>query len=277
MTKELKISVETITPQVAANWLEREFNRNRPFSEATAMQYAADIRAGRWRLSDQAISFNEQADLVNGRTRLEAVILADEPIVSLVIRNLPNESVFILDGGRRRTTDDAFHIAGYDYPRGFGSTVRRMILGARSSIGRKITDLEVKDFMDGYGDMIRFAHRVLSSGRFSSAIIRAVIARAAIKRHSRGELEKFCETLTTGMMVPGQEGAVVLRNYVLEQMELGGGSRGPKLYLMAETCLNSFFTGDKSRKLKASTEEMFPVPSLDLFPREIPKIAEETA
>ncbi len=278
MSKELKITVETITPQVAENWLAREFNRNRNYSHTTAMQYAADIRAGRWRLSDQAISFNCAAELVNGRTRLEAVKLADESIVSLVIRNLPDESVFILDTARRRTTDDQFHIAGYDYPKGVGSTIRRMILGTRSSIGRKITDQEVKDFMEGYGDHIRFAHRVLPSGRFASAIIRSVVARASIKRHAKAELERFAEALNTGMMIPGQEGAIVLRNYILEQIAaIGGQMRAPRIYSMTETCLKAFLEGDRARKLKPSTEELFPVPNCDQFPREMPKIAEESA
>lgn len=266
-SKELKISIETITPLIAENWLRLNFDRNRNYRRALAEQYAADIVQGKWRLSDQSITFDIEAHLVNGRHRLEAVLLADKPIISLVIRNLPLESVMVLDGGLKRTTDDAFRIAGLDAPRGCGSTIRRMILGGRTSIGRRITDHEVKEYLDVYDTSVRFAHRTLPSGRFATVVNRAVVARAAIKKMPHTELEKFAEALTTGMMVPGQEAAILLRNYILEKEELGGGSRATRLYTMAESALHAFLQGDRSRKLKPVMEELFPIQALDVFPR----------
>src|SRR6185312_15924985 len=103
---EPSVRIQTITPAIARKWLDKNRDNNRNVVQSRVKQYAADMIAGRWELSDQAISFDEDDELVNGQHRLEAIILANKPIVSLVMFNLPTKAMLVLDSGKKRNTDE---------------------------------------------------------------------------------------------------------------------------------------------------------------------------
>jgi hypothetical protein len=267
MAKDVTAQVMTITPRMAAGWLEHNCPRNRKLRRAKVEQYAADMRAGRWRLSDQAISFDCRGDLVNGQHRLQAVVAADTPVAALVVRNLPAEAMMVLDGGMRRTTDDNLAIAGRAYPKQCGPTVRRLLAGARAFYAA-ITDQEVDAFLAVHHEAVAFAHRAVPAGKFGSASIRAAVARAAILGRDRARLERFGEVLTTGLMTPGDEAAVLLRNHVFDAATSYGGRDRLALYLKAEAALDAYLRGDRARKLPDAKGELFPIPGIDLPPED---------
>jgi len=256
---EPSVRIQTITPAIARKWLDKNRDNNRNVVQSRVKQYAADMIAGRWELSDQAISFDEDDELVNGQHRLEAIILANKPIVSLVMFNLPTKAMLVLDSGKKRNTDEAFQVAGRDYPRQCGSTVRRVFMGMRTYAGRAFTDQEVDEFMAKHVDAVQFAHRILQKGKFASASIRAVIVRAYLKQKSVVRLEKFGEVLTTGMMVPGDEAAIHLRNFVMEIASSKDGKGRKHLYAMTQAAVGAFLKEEKIKKLIPAAEELFPI------------------
>lgn len=158
------VKIMTVTPQLARQWLDKNRENNRNVSQSRVKQYGADMKAGKWRLSDQAISFDEHGCLINGQHRLQAVIWADTSIVSLVLHNLPSEAILTLDSGKKRSTDEAFCITGRNYPRQCGATVRRVFMGLKTWAGRSFTDQEVDEFMQRHADAVSFAHRLLQKG-----------------------------------------------------------------------------------------------------------------
>jgi hypothetical protein len=261
--KKPSVEIMNVTPQMAENWLEQNSDRNRKLREAKVAQYVADILAGRWRLSDQAISFDINEALVNGQHRLHAVVRADKPILSLVMKNLPTEAMLVLDGGMKRSTDDNFGMYGCEYPKNCGSTVRRVFLGVRSYAGRAFTDQEVHEFMKQSADAVRFAHRVLPNGKFGSASLRAPVVRAYIKRAARTRLEHFGEVLLTGMMVPGDEAAIHLRNFVMELASSSNGRDRASLYGKTESALAAFLREEPIRRLLPTKDELFPIKAID--------------
>jgi hypothetical protein len=258
--KEPTVKIEQITPQIAGVWLDQNANNNRKVRSGRVKGYAADIRAGRWRLSDQAITFDVHGVLVNGQHRLLAIVDADMPITSLVVRNLPTESMLILDGALKRSTDDNFCMTDKGYPRQCGSTVRRVLLGMRAFAGRPYTDQEVDEFMQDHGESVQFVHRIVAKGKFANASIRAPLVRATIRRKPRKRLEKFAEVLQTGMMIPGDESAILLRNFILEDLSLHGGGARSQLYSKTESALEMFLREEPARKLLSTKEELFPLP-----------------
>lgn len=105
--------IETITPEIAVSWLERnESNRN--LDQSTVDRYARDMRAGRWHMTGDPIQFGISGRLLNGQHRLWACVEADTPFETMVIRGLVNEVeiVDVIDTGKKRTLGNALQIHG---------------------------------------------------------------------------------------------------------------------------------------------------------------------
>ena len=64
---------EDVTPDMARTYLKSN-THNRPLDAARVSKYAADMRAGRWLVSPETISFDEHGVLLNGQHRLGAIV-----------------------------------------------------------------------------------------------------------------------------------------------------------------------------------------------------------
>ena len=83
-----RTELTTITPDMAKKWLATS-TRNRSISPTTVKAYAADMRAGAWKITHQGIGFNVDRELVDGQHRLSAVVEADIPVTMPVTHGLP--------------------------------------------------------------------------------------------------------------------------------------------------------------------------------------------
>jgi len=101
----MKPNVETVTPALAAKWLESNIG-NRPVRHAWVQVLAQMMRAGEWTVTHQGIAFDRTGRLVDGQHRLLAVIEADRSVSMLVTRGLAPEVYRHLDGGRSRSISD---------------------------------------------------------------------------------------------------------------------------------------------------------------------------
>ena len=108
-SSEMSVTLEHITPQIAARMLEANTN-NRPARNGLIQSYADDMRAGRWQMNGDAIRFNVDGQLIDGQHRLLAVVRSGLAISSLVIRNLPAEAFQTIDGGATRKAGDLLNL-----------------------------------------------------------------------------------------------------------------------------------------------------------------------
>lgn len=99
----------TITPAMATKWLATT-KRNRSLSPATVKAYAADMRAGAWKITHQGIGFDVDGALVDGQHRLSAVIEADIPVTMPVTHGLPRDAQDVIDAPRVRTVKDQLEL-----------------------------------------------------------------------------------------------------------------------------------------------------------------------
>ena len=97
--------VETITPEIAKTMLGENVN-NRRISRDNVNLFAREIRNGEWRFNGEAIKFGKDGRLLDGQHRLLAVIAADKPLTTLVIRGLEDETQQTMDSGKTRTLGD---------------------------------------------------------------------------------------------------------------------------------------------------------------------------
>lgn len=104
-------AVETVTPEVAREWLGAN-TKNRNVRSGAVATYARDMRDGRWMFTGEAVKFADDGTLLDGQHRLLAVIEADTAVPLMVIRGLSRASQDQMDTGRRRTTADALSLHG---------------------------------------------------------------------------------------------------------------------------------------------------------------------
>jgi|TARA_R100000149_G_scaffold38861_1_gene14967 hypothetical protein len=113
----VEVSVEVVTPAMAAEYISRNFEHNRKISEPKVKDLTTEMINGRFYLGDSALCFNEQGDLINGQHRLNALINCDEPQVFIIARNMPDDSLKIMDIGSRRDAADRITLNGVSISR----------------------------------------------------------------------------------------------------------------------------------------------------------------
>ena len=113
MPTTLKMTVETITPEIAREYLKSNTKNYRKMQRSHILQLAEDMKAGKWELNGEAIEFNEDGILVNGQHRLAAIVYANKPIQIAVIRGVKKD-VTIYDTGGTRTINQMTTANGID-------------------------------------------------------------------------------------------------------------------------------------------------------------------
>lgn len=103
--KEPTANFETITPQMAKKWLEKNPN-NRNLSQRSLNHYIRQIEEGQWVTNGDAIRFQDNDNLMDGQHRLEAIVHTGKPMKCLIVRGLPKEAMPTIDTGRGRTVAD---------------------------------------------------------------------------------------------------------------------------------------------------------------------------
>jgi hypothetical protein len=119
--KMIGVSIETITPQKATDWLRTRFEAQRPVRLSHIQRLAADMAANRFKIGPDAI-LRVKGRLANGQHRLEAVVLSDKPQTFIVMESDDDELYKIIDAGLRRTVSDG--LVGLPYAKTIPSIAR---------------------------------------------------------------------------------------------------------------------------------------------------------
>lgn len=139
---KIETTEQLITPAKANEIMERHYERiateqyaQRPLLKSLAARYAADMKAGNWLFTPEAITFDEKGDLLNGQHRLEAIRLAGVPIRFMVSTGWPVNSngstagvIDVIDAGKKRSVSDMLHMHGTKYSSRFSGTARGIAL-----------------------------------------------------------------------------------------------------------------------------------------------------
>ena len=109
----VRSAVETITPELAAMYLESNFSNNRNISWVKVKGYVEAMKKGEWELVNDAICFDSNGKLINGQHRACAVRESGIPCQFLVCRGLERSSASKMDIGRKRTAAERLKIEGF--------------------------------------------------------------------------------------------------------------------------------------------------------------------
>ncbi len=127
----MQITTQTITPAMASEWLGMNSN-NRPMKEPMVAIIAAAIKRGDWQLNGDAIRFSSGGVLLDGQHRLQACIIADMPITSIVVRGLDSSTFHTIDTGKSRVAGDILSLAGASNAN-IAASIARMVLNHRNA------------------------------------------------------------------------------------------------------------------------------------------------
>lgn len=108
---ELRSDIVMVTPATARDWLELNHGNRKP-TQRLVKQHVRRLETGRWQVTNDAISFDVEGNLVNGQHRLMAIVEADIPALCLVVWGLPKGSFPILDTGKSRSFKDLLESYG---------------------------------------------------------------------------------------------------------------------------------------------------------------------
>jgi len=101
----MKREIQTITPEIAADWLGRN-PKNRPLRRWWVKVLAARINRGEWRVMHQGIAFDTDGNLCDGQHRLAAIVASGTPCECAVFSGVDPESFKAMDQGVKRTMAD---------------------------------------------------------------------------------------------------------------------------------------------------------------------------
>ncbi len=98
---DVTITIEEITPQIAAKLLEGNTN-NRLTAKTRIETYARDMKHKKWRLTGDPIKLNGTR-LIDGQHRLLACLMADTPFTTAIARGVSETAHAAIDTGMTRT------------------------------------------------------------------------------------------------------------------------------------------------------------------------------
>ncbi len=261
MNQPIVSQIMQITPEQAANWLENANDKNRRVLENRVQMYAADMKAGKWRLTHQGIAFSPTSQLLDGQHRLWAIIQADVPVSMMVTFNVPPDSMHAIDGGKTRTVSDDLTIAGNHGPVTSSEVaiLRSMIhKGAqRKSIDSRIAE---GDLLTRHLLAIRFATSCIPKNcrRLGQSIVLAVLARAYYSiDHEvlRDFANRFYRCLNRG---DGDPVGLLTQWFFVNA--LNGSQSRSEAYWKTERVLNAVVHREQLTRLYAANSERFPLP-----------------
>jgi hypothetical protein len=122
---EFSANFENITPKMAKGILDEQNTANfRRLDLPRCKPIVRDIESGHWQVNGDAIRFDTNGVLLDGQHRLMACVMADKPIMTLVVRGLDPHVQITIDRGKSRTIGDELKSRGLPYPAKLGSTLR---------------------------------------------------------------------------------------------------------------------------------------------------------
>jgi hypothetical protein len=191
---------ESVTPSLAASYLQSNHEHNRRRMPALRVRYQRDIADGHWHPTHEGIAFDSEGRLVDGQHRLEAIAESGRSVWMLVTHNLPPQSLEVINRGRSRTLTHALQIMGMDANNRLVATARMMYAGPSSSSGSRtapgnaVTDIMLREFIEQHVEAITFAMEVTPRTVAPASVV-AVIARAYYHA-DQDNLRRFTRAMT---------------------------------------------------------------------------------
>lgn len=149
-------SVVMVTPEMAERWLGRN-KVNRHVRDRKVSQYARDMAAGEWKLTGEAIKFDQSGRLVDGQHRCTAIVESNATVPMFVIRGLNEDAQTVMDTGSARTASDNLSMQGHKHATTVAAIARRHYGYMFDTDPKSVTNSEVFAYVDANPEIAQAA------------------------------------------------------------------------------------------------------------------------
>jgi hypothetical protein len=253
----IKTEVETITPEMAKTYLERN-TKNRRLESRVVERYASDMRANRFDLTHQGIAFYEDGELADGQHRLSAIVKAGVPVKMLVTRGLDKGSTMQIDNHKLRSLVDSYaiqtgsrNISGCNAKKAFA--IVRIAAEVQDPHGTYQSYQSTLELCEAHADALLFVspyagkkEKVVNQGGILSAIF------AAFYFVETNKLKRFCDVLF-GFEDPADDfdqPAIRLRCQVLASKAAPGRPERKIVFCKTQRAIKAALDGEKIKIIR---------------------------
>lgn len=247
------LDIETITPEMAKVYLATS-KGNRILRKHTVEKYARDIANGEWRLNGETIAFSDDGNLINGHHRLNAVLKANTPITTYVVRGITDEAN-LYDRGITRSTGDNFKFSGEEtwMCQNLMIAMAKFCLFINNNL--RATDREVYKYMKDNEDAFKVCYELMGIGTGKSKYQRkAPVISAMFYAYRCGVTEsvlrRFCKVMNTGFYeCESETAAVVFRNWAVENPVGSHEGERRDVFYKAQEAIKAFDSGIPRKRM----------------------------
>jgi hypothetical protein len=250
---EWDVKAVSVTPS-AAKALLNENKYNRRVNQRKVDLYTREMRAGRWRLSNDMICISTDGQLLNGQHRLLAVVASGVTIRAYVAYAVPVADALPMDSGTLRS-EGAKRNMFFGAENGKNEVaIARAIAGLAIGDSRFVfSTSELNEIIEENREEIAWAAKVLCGGKKRKGLTATVIGCLAYAYPvDSAKVKAFAEALSTGANVSMYSPALALRNQLLAE-HIGRASGGERAELAARvlTAVYHHLKGHEVKCLKA--------------------------
>lgn len=256
-------SVQTITPKLAHDWLEKFNQGNRPVSQAVVDKYADDMKHGRWQLNGEPIIFGMDGRLLNGQHRLWACALSGTNFQTIVTRGITDEAFRTLDSGKNRSTADALYLLGHQkYSTRIAAAAKFCWLYENTNVyGEHNAPRQlIINYVEENQGLIPIVSGICGNQSAISTFASPISAVCYIGSHSRPDrVEDFYKPMMDGAGLTSGDPRLALRNKIIQEgSDRQSSMRGWDRMMYVTMAWNAFCKGKTLTKVQRSTSSEFP-------------------
>jgi hypothetical protein len=261
MTNSFCAEVVDVTPEMATEILKGNYN-NRGLSKTRVKSFAKQISQGKWRKTGQGISIATTGRLLDGQTRLHAVVQSGKSATMVISWNCDEDSFAVFDTGRARNATDVLKIAGCEQHQGIISAGLRLAIPlienpeAYFVTSQGITNEEILDLWSSRKEECEWCATLSSSihsqfKAFSKSIYFTFLFLAINKGWDRQILTSFSDSFATGADLDYGSPILSYRQYVGNNF-LRCNMNQQRLATLASLikCFNLHVTGVEMKKFR---------------------------
>lgn len=216
----MRAQVQAVDAVKATKWLE-QIHVQRSVSDRVVEKYAADMKAGKWRLTGQPIIFDSENHLIDGQHRLWAVVQSRTEVPMLVVYGVDPDAIHSIDVGRSRPIGTVLALLGVQNANRTVAVVRQIAYAVNNE-DRAMSVDQVQAFIEDYPGVLWIMSQphISAAGVLSTAPILAAFAIAFQKSpkltqeaweafRSGADLAKGDPLLTMRNVLAGPQGKVL--------------------------------------------------------------------
>jgi len=262
-----EIGVETITPEIAANWLKRNTS-NRAMRSSRVDELARQMQAGGWGLTHQGVAFNGDGTLLDGQHRLAAIVKAGVSVRMVVTRGVKREMQLFMDDHARRTASDSLSLHRQEKITSTDIAIIRAATSlSQTQLTRHFSKAELDEALDLFSSALSFCHKythgVDRQRGVAAAPVWGAVALAWFYVDDTHRLIEFCEILVGREMAKDEfnNSAQMLREWLLRTGVSAGPSR-IEAFKKTQRAIVAFMQRKPLQKLYG-TDHYYPFPLID--------------